>query len=420
MKDTHTAIVGGGHAGLAISNLLCSKGIDNVVLERGKVAERWRNQRWDSFTLLTPNWATWLPNFHYTGGDPNGFMGRDEVVKYFEAYRDSFDAPVHEGVDVTRLSKDERSFHLETSAGDLRAESVVVATGSFQTPSVPTWAVNIPGDIQKIHSSQYRNPEQLAQGAVIVVGSGASGLQIVEDCLRSKRRVYLCTGSTTPVPRRYRGHDYIWWLEHGGWYEKTVDDVPKDKRYGVVSQSLTGFGGGHDLSIRSLHAQGAILLGRGRSVSGACLQLERNVAKSLADGDKEYNDFVEWVEGQLYRFENAYAEPTVKKELPDPPESPSELDMEKAGVGAIVFATGFKPDYREWIDLSIFDGRGYPEQRRGLTKIKGLYFLGLEWLYRARSPFIRGADEDARHIASLIASSESGGNVVSGLSVARV
>jgi putative flavoprotein involved in K+ transport len=372
MEHVAAVVVGAGHAGLAMSNLLRNDGVEHIVFERGRIAERWRNQRWDSFTLLTPNWATWLPNFRYDGNEPDGFMPRDEVVDYFERYARSFDAPVREGVEVTSLEADGDGYRLQTSAGEYRAGTVVVATGSFQAPKTPAWAGQLPPEIIQLHSSGYRSPDQFPAGAVVVVGSGASGQQIVEDFTRAGREVYLCVGSNSSVPRRYRGHDFLWWMEHGGWYEKTADDVPADKRYGGVSHSLTGYGGGHYLDLRVLHAQGATLLGRALGTRDGKLQLGTGLAESVAAGDRAYDEFVAWVEDRIVRFEGAFDEPDPRPVLPDPPEAPTELDLSERGVVGIVWATGFSPDYARWIHLPVFDANGQPVHRRGATAAPNL------------------------------------------------
>jgi putative flavoprotein involved in K+ transport len=278
----------------------------------------------------------------------------------------------------------------------------VIATGPFQTPRMPAWSRELPSTVVQVHSSGYRNPEQLPPGAVLVVGSGASGQQIVEDLQRGGRTVYVCVGRSSRMPRRYRGHDILWWLEHGGYYEKTAVDVPSSQRYGGVSHSLTGYAGGHDLQLRQLHAAGATLLGRATGVRGGKLQLGTNLAESLAAGDRAYEEFVSWVEERLDRFEGAFTEPEPREQFPDPPEPPTELDLGANGISAIVWASGFEPDFARWVRLPVLGDDGHPVHERGVTACSGVYFLGQEWLHRSRSPFIRGADEDAHHIASVI------------------
>lgn len=404
MEDVSTVVVGAGHAGLAVSKLLGGHGVEHVVLERSHVAERWRSERWDSFTLLTPNWAAWLPDWRYDGDDPNGFMKRDEVVSYLERYAESFRAPVREEVEVHAVEQaDGERYRLRTSDGDLRARSVVLATGPFQVPKLPSWSSELPPEVVQVHSSGYRSPEQLPEGAVLVVGTGASGQQIVEDLMRGGRDVYVCVGRNLAVPRRYRGHDFIWWLEHGGFHERTAADVPPEERRHGVSHALTGFAGGHDLELRQFHLDGATLLGRALGVEDGRLRLAGGLAESLAAGDRGYVEFTDWVEARLDRFEGAFDDAVPRRQLPDPPEPPNELDLAAAGVTSVVWATGFRPDYARWVRLPVLDADGEPIQERGATACSGVYFLGLNWLYRSRSPFIRGAEEDARHVATLIA-----------------
>lgn len=400
MERTGTVVVGAGHAGLAISKLLSDSGAEHLVLDRSGVAARWRDERWDSFTLLTPNWATWLPGWHYDGDDPHGFMNRDEVVAYFQRYAQSFDAPVRGGVEVQRLeAAPGGGYHLETSSGPIRAESVVIATGPFQQPKLPAWSAGLPAEIVQLHSSAYRSAAQLPAGATLVVGSGPSGQQIVEDLQRAGRTVYLAVGRHRRVPRRYRGRDYYWWYELGGFYERTVADLPGGPpRGGGVAPVLTGFGRGHDLDLRQLHAGGATLLGRAVGYADGRVQLAPGLMDTLATGDRAYDAFVEWVESRLFRFDGMFDEPEQRVTYPDPPEPPTELDLVTAGVSSVVWASGFRPDYASWIGVDVLDADGLPCHTRGVTELPGLYFIGLPWLHRLRSPFIRGAEEDARHL----------------------
>lgn len=409
MSERHdTVVVGAGHAGLALSKLLGERDVEHVVLERGRVAERWRSERWDSFTLLTPNWATWLPGWRYDGPEPDGFMSREQIVDYLERFGRSFDAPVREGVEVQSLeAANGDGYRLRTADGELLARSVVLATGPFQAPRLPAWAAALPPEILQLHSSGYRGPEQLPEGAVLVVGTGASGQQIAEDLLRGGRRVYLSVGRHRRVPRRYRERDYFRWLEQGGYYERTAADVPLAQRRRGVSPALTGFGGGHDLDLRRLHADGATLLGRALGAADGRLQLADGLLRSLAEGDRAYDDFAAWVEARLGRFEPPFAEPAERERLPDPPEPPAELDLREAGVAAVVWATGFRSELDRWVKLPVLDSEGEPVQDRGVTASPHLYFLGLHWLHRLRSAFIRGAEEDAGHVAALIAGARS-------------
>ena len=396
-------VIGAGHAGLAVSQVLGSKSIDHIVLERERIASKWRTERWDSFTLLTPNWATWLPDWHYTGTDPHGFMGRSEIVSYFEGYADSFDAPVREGIEVDELSQNgDGTFRIVTESGRLAARTVVVATGPFQKPKIPSWAPKVPDRIQQLHSSQYRNPDQLPAGATLVIGSGPSGQQIAEDLHRQGKRVFLSVGRHRRVPRRYRGRDYYWWLELGGFYEPTSNDVDPSRRQNPVAPALTGFGGGQDLNLRRLSAEGVTLLGRSVHASQGRLELDSNLKESLRLGDRAYDDFAAWVESRLHRFDGLYHDVEPAVDYPDPDEPPTSLDLSSSAVGSIIWATGYAADHTRWIQAPVFDDAGQPIHTRGETTMPGLYFLGLSWLHRLRSPFIRGAEEDARHVAELV------------------
>lgn len=401
MERIATVIIGAGHAGLAVSKLLSDAGAEHVVLERTRIAARWQAERWDSFTLLTPNWATWLPGWHYDGDEPHGFMGRGEIVSYFDRYARSFNAPVREGIDIRGLDAAPGGGYLLTSnRGEFVAQSVVVATGPFQRPRLPAWSSELPVEIMQVHSSGYRCPAQLPPGAVLVVGSGPSGQQIADDLQRAGRRVYLAVGRHRRVPRRYRGRDYYWWYELGGFYERTAADLPAGRSRDAVAPVLTGFGGGHDLDLRGLHAGGTTLLGRAVGYRDGAVQFDSGLAESLAAGDRAYQDFVDWVEARLYRFAGLFDEPAPRECFPEPPTPPTELDLAAAEVSAIVWATGFRPDYASWVHLGVLDDGGNPVHERGVTSQPGIYFVGLPWLHRLRSPFIRGADEDARHIVA--------------------
>jgi putative flavoprotein involved in K+ transport len=402
-------IVGAGHAGLAMSHVLNEQGIDHVVLERGRIGERWRSERWDSLRLLTPNWATWLPGWRYTGPEPDGFMDRLEVAAYLEAYAAASRAPVRLGVDVRSLepspSGDDRLL-VRTDAGDLDAGTVVVATGAFQAPQLPETASELPADVQQLHSSRYRNPGALPPGAVLVVGTGASGQQIADELVAAGRRVFVSVGRHRRVPRRYRGRDHYWWLERTGYYDKTTADVPPDVRRGGASPALTGVHGGtYDLDLRRLASEGTTLLGRVRGVRGHRLQLAPDLAESLTAGDRALQEFVRWVEDRLELPGEPVGPPEPFAAYPDPPEVTDpilELDLEREGIATVIWATGFRPTFDEWIRLPVLDDAGQPRHDRGTTPHPGVFFLGLHWLHRQRSAFIRGAEEDARHLGERI------------------
>jgi putative flavoprotein involved in K+ transport len=390
-----TIVVGAGHAGLAVSKLLTDRGVEHAVLERSRIASRWRDERWDAFTIQAPNWCNWLPGWRYSGPDPDGFMGRDETVAYIEDYARSFDAPGREGTEVTALTRaSEGGFRLATSQGELHAQNVVVATGPFQTPRIPSWASALPREITQLHSNAYRSPGLLPDGAVLVIGSGQSGQQIAEDLLEHGRTVYLATGSHVRSPRRYRGRDFYFWRELGGWYERTAEDLGA----GGGGPTLSGVGGGHDLDLRELSARGVTLFGGAAGCEGGTVLFQDNLREVLAKGDAGYQGFVDWVEERLDRFHGLYDDVTPREVFPDPPDSGTELDLAAAGVSTVIWATGFGVEFSQWIHLDVFAAAGLPVHRRGVTGEPGLLFIGLPKQHRIRSPFIRGADEDARYL----------------------
>jgi putative flavoprotein involved in K+ transport len=403
MEQVDTVVVGAGHAGLATSHELTRLGVDHVVLDRGAVASRWRDERWDTFCLLTPNWATWLPGWHYTGPDPHGFMAKDEIVDYFESYARSFSAPVREHTEVLSLEMNgSGAYRILTDRGEIGARTVVVATGPFQQPRRPAWCQALSDEVTQVHSSEYRRPADLPEGGVLVVGAGPSAQQIAEDLLRGGRQVHVAVGSHRRVPRRYRGRDYYWWLELGGFYEKTVEDASPAMRAHPVAPVLTGYDGGHDLDLRELAAHGARLLGRAVDGGGTTIRLDDSLTASLAKGDRAYQEFVDWVEARLYRFDGLFDQPSPRATFPEPPPAPTELDLAAAGISTVVWATGFDSTLGSWVHLPMLDDAGRPVHERGVTPCQGVFVIGRSWLHRLRSAFIRGAQEDAGYVTALV------------------
>jgi putative flavoprotein involved in K+ transport len=398
-----TVIVGGGQAGLAQSYHLGRLGCPHVILERGRVAERWRSERWDSLMFQVPNWSLRLPGQEYRGGRPDGFATRDEVVAFIERYRDAIDAPVRTGVRVDRVAPIDRGFRLETTDGPIEAVNVVVATGPYQEPIFPALRDAVPPGVAQVHSSGYRNPAQLPPGAVLVVGSGASGCQIVEDLLAVGRTVYLAVGRHRRYPRRYRGHDMFWWMERIGALDQTLEERPEARER--PNPLVTGVGGGHDIDLRDYAAAGVTLLGHLLDVTGSRLLLADDLAALLAAGDESVAGFTRAVDGYLARSglpAETEASPAGAPRRAAPPAPIRELDLAAAGIAAIVWATGFRRDFA-WIDAPVFDGRGEPIHRRGVTGCAGLYFLGLPWLHKLKSSVLCGVGDDAAHLAEHIA-----------------
>jgi len=396
-------VIGGGQAGLSMSWFLTREGIDHVVLERDRIGVEWRSRRWDSFCLVTPNWQCALPGYPYAGGDPDGFMVRDEIVAYLEGFARSFAAPVVEGVSATALRTRDGVFEIDTDHGRLTADQVVVATGPYQVPRIPRMAERMPDRVLQLHSSQYRSPEQLPEGEVLVVGTGQSGCQIAEDLHLAGRGVHLATGTAPRVARFYRGRDCVAWLADMGTYTKGVDqfaDVEAVRH--KTNHYVTGRDGGRDIDLRRFALEGMALHGRllgianGRARFAGDLRANLDGADAVAEGIKDSIDA--WIAAQGIAAP-AEARPAPVWEPGPEAEDPSELDLD--AVSTVVWSTGFGRDNR-WIELPVFDGRGYPTHDRGVTSLPGLYFLGLPWQYTWGSGRFFGVAADAEHLLGRI------------------
>jgi putative flavoprotein involved in K+ transport len=397
-------VIGGGQTGLAMSHHLQQNGIDHVILEKNRIAHAWRTQRWDAFCLVTPNWQCRLPGFPYSGDDPKGFMLRDEIVAYIEAYAKHIAAPIREGVAVTRLTQDPRGgFALETSAGELTADAVVLAVSGYHVPNMPRMAERLDRSVMQLHSSQYRNPDQLPSGEILVIGSGQSGCQIAEDLHLAGRKVHLAVGSAPRCPRVYRGRDAVEWLDDLGQYDLPVDRHSlKEKVRKNANHYLTGRDGGRDIDLRRFALEGMTLYGRLNDVQNGKLTFADDLSKSLDNADRVYNGICSLIDDHIAR--NAIEAPASPHYEPvwRPAEVPTELDPAQAGLSAVIWTTGFKSDW-SWVDLPIFDGAGYPTHRRGVTSMDGVYMLGLPWLYTWGSGRFVGVGRDAAFICEQIA-----------------
>jgi putative flavoprotein involved in K+ transport len=380
--------------------------VEHVVLERGNLAQRWRDERWDSLTLLTPNWATQLPGFPYDGPDPDGFEGRDAYISYLERYAAAINAPLQTKTEVLSLERaDSRGrYLLRTSHGPVETNNVVVATGPFHEPSYPDTHAAVPLDAFQLHSSSYRNPSQLPDGAVLVVGGGNSGLQIAEDLINAGRRVFLSVGRLRAAPRRYRGKDLIWWLIQQGALDRKVEDLPSPEAKNVVPPLLTGVLPVHDLSPSRLIERGATLLGRLLGGGGGRLEFSEDIRQTLATSDEAYQGFKASID--QYILANGLDSPQDLDSVPTPPlfgDPTTRLDLRREDVHSVIWATGFRYAY-DWVKLPVFDSDGDPVHRGGVTRSEGLYFIGLRWLRKYKSFFIYGVGEDAEHIARHVAS----------------
>lgn len=405
VEKRDTIIVGGGQAGLAMSYLLTQQGRDHVILEKGqRIGKSWRG-RWDSFTLVTPNWQLQLPGFPYQGDDPEGFLTRDEVVRYLEEYAATFDPPLRFGVEVTAIEEndDGDGYLVHTTDRAYEAANVVVAVGAFQYPHIPAFSQDAPEEIVQLHSSEYRNPEALPEGGVLVVGSGQSGCQIAQELNESGRQVYLCTSGVGRLPRRYRGKDGMWWGVQLGMTDRTVDDLESPEERFAANPQISGKDGGQEINLHQFARDGIRLLGRLEDFRDQQAILAPDLHQNLAISDKMAAEFRKGVDKLVSKKGLDVPEESVT-ELQDGYEQQviTELDLEEAGIGVILWATGFDRDF-SWIELPIFDEWGYPIQERGVTEYPGLYFLGLHWLHTLKSGLFLGVGDDAEHIAEHIA-----------------
>ena len=397
------AVIGGGQAGLSVSWYLTRGGIDHVVFERERAAHNWRAERWNTFCLVTPNWQCQLPGFPYRGSDPHGFMLRDEIVAYLDAFIASFDPPLLEDVAVRRLqSNAQHGFMIETADGIHFADQVVIATGGYQIPVIPRCAERLPGDIVQISSSVYRNPLSLPDGAVLVVGSGQSGCQIAEDLHLAGRKVHLCVGDAPRVSRRYRGKDVVEWLHLMGYYDIPVHEHPL--REGVRDKTnhyVTGRDGGRDIDLRQRALEGMELYGRLLDVRGNQIVVDDDLELCLDQADQVSDSIKTSIDGFISKKAIAVPQEARYRPVWSPPHERSEFDYRTAGITSIVWCIGFRTDY-SWIDLPIFNGRGQPNHVRGVSCFPGAYLIGLPWLYTWGSGRLSGVARDAEYLAEHI------------------
>lgn len=401
MEKIETVIVGGGQAGLSTSYHLKQLGREHIVFEKAeKAGNAWRNDRWDSFTLVTPNWSIQLPGAHYAGNDPDGFMPKDEIVAYFERYVEGCDLPVQFNISVLEVIPLEsgKGYQVRTSKEIYEAKNVVMATGSFQKPKIPGFWKDIPEAIIQLHSGHYRNPGQLPEGAVLVVGSGQSGMQIAEELYQSGRKVYLGTGTAPRVPRRYRGKDIVTWLLDTGFLDQSVDKLPSPRARFAGNPQVSGKGGGHSVNLHQFVRDGVRLFGHITGAQGGKILFASDLKENLAKVDKAEKDILAMID--KYIEANNIDAPT--ETLPDlqdgyAQEVATELDLRSANINTIIWAIGYKFDY-SLVKLSVTDEDGFPIQQFGITRFPGLYFVGMNWLSKRKSAILVGVNEDVEHI----------------------
>jgi putative flavoprotein involved in K+ transport len=403
VDSVETVVVGAGQAGLSVSHCLKELGREHVVLERGDVGETWRSERWDSFRLNTP--ARWLrlPGHEYDGDEPDAFLTRDEAVAYFEGYAAAIGGEIRTGVEVRSLRRrDDGRFELETSDGSYTSADVVVASGSFRRPTPRP-----PGQGPfELHASQYRNPDQLPDGAVLVVGSGQTGCQIAAELNRVGRGVYLCVGRCPSLPEWYRARSIYDWYVDSGVMDDTVDTLPSPAARLACNATITSADVPHLVGPRRLAREGVTLVGRLETLDGDRAVFAGDANLRLAEMDDALATFTrrfdEHAASAGEELPEDDAEPEQPRELPEV----RELGLRGAGVGTVLWANGWRPDYG-WIELSIFDEHGWPRQTRGRADADGLYFVGLHWLHKRKSTLLVGVAEDARHVAAELAARRS-------------
>ena len=403
MEKVETLIVGGGQAGLMMSAQLRQRGRPHLILERHRIAERWRTERWDALHANGPAWHDRFPGLLIAGVDPDGFATRDQMADYFTAYAAQIAAPIRCGVAVTALHRkpDGTGFHAATSVGPIEATNVVAATGPFQRGIIPPLVPPDPG-IMQMHSTAYRHPGQAPPGAALVVGAGSSGTQIADELTRAGRGVYLCVGQHERPPRRYRGKDFCFWLDVLGLWDAEARDPAKEH----VTIAVSGAYGGHTVDFRRLAARGITLLGRADAFADGVMSIAPCLARDLAAGDANYLSLLDAADAYAAR-EGLHLpeEPAARVAEPEPScvATPIlRLDLREAGITTIIWATGFAFDFG-WLQVGALDARGAPMHRRGITEVPGLYVLGLPFLSRRASSFIFGVEQDAARLAEHIA-----------------
>ena len=400
--QTSCVIIGAGHSGLAVAYYLSKAGIDHVILERGEIANSWKTERWDSLTLLTPNWQSKLPGFAYDGDDPDGFMSVQDTIRFIENYAQFSKAEVRTGTTVTSLAQSPSGagYAVETDQGSYQCEIVVVASGACNLPSIPAIADSVPQSVGNFHPLAYQNPGDLPDGGVLVVGASATGLQLADEIHATGREVTLCVGEHVRLPRVYRGKDIFWWMDASGVQDERYDEMDDLVRArNIPSPQLVGSPERVTLDLNSLSAKGVKLRGKLAGINEGKAQFSGSLKNACALADLKMNRLLntvdEWITEQglddqvepPHRFEETRVE--------DNP--PLFMDLEKENIRSIMWATGFRPDY-SWLDLPVFDRKGKIRHDGGVGELPGLYVIGHTFLRRRKSSFIHGAEDDAREL----------------------
>jgi putative flavoprotein involved in K+ transport len=401
MKHTNTIVIGGGQAGLAMSRCLVDYGIDHVVLERGHIGERWRSERWDSLRLLTPNWQSRLPHWHYEGKHPDDFMTTPDFIRHLERYAESFEAPVQSGTEVTAVEQTHHGrYRVSTDKGDWVSMNVVIATGFCDVPRVPDFADDLPGEVFQLVPSNYRNPAQLPDGNVLVVGASATGLQIADELAEAGRGVTLSVGTHVRVPRRYRGRDILYWMDTMGAFAAAADPAEERK---TPPPQLVGTPENRDLDVGVLQNKGVRLAGRAVSVGGARVRFATDLEDKVAAADGQMYQLLAKID-QFIESSGTEARAT-EPDLPEPIRphtAPCEVDLTQDGIRTVVWATGYERRY-PWLKVPVLDDRGEIRHDGGLTPEPGLYVLGMRFQRRKNSNLIDGVGRDAEDLSKHLA-----------------
>jgi putative flavoprotein involved in K+ transport len=402
IEQVDTLVIGAGQAGVAMSEHLSKCGVHHLVLERDRIAERWRTWRWDSLVANGPAWHDRFPGMEFSDVDPDAFAPKESVADYFVEYATMINAPIRCGVEVRKVQRNigRPGFRVETSEGVIEANNVVAATGPFQRPIIPAMVPEAVG-ITQIHSNAYRNPEQLPEGAVLVVGAGSSGAQIADELLRAGKSVYLSVGPHDLPPRRYRGRDFVWWLGVlGKW-----DAVALEPGTEHVTIAVSGAHGGHTVDFRRLAAQGMTLLGRSESFEDGVMRFATDLADNIAHGNANTLSVLDEADAYITRNGLDFPEEPEAREVGPEPQCVIDpvlaLNLAEAGVTSVIWATGFAVDF-SWLKVEAFDETGNPKHERGVSSEPGVYFLGLPWQSRRGSSFIWGVWHDAKYLADII------------------
>jgi putative flavoprotein involved in K+ transport len=403
---TTTVIIGAGQAGLAMSRYLTERSIDHVVLERGEVANSWKKERWDSLRLLTPNWQSRLPGYGYEGDDPDGYRTMPETIDFIERYADVISAPVQTHTEVTSVRPANGGYTVATNQGEWQCRSLVLANGECNIPNVPASAGAVPAGINTLTPFEYRNPQQLEDGGVLVVGASATGVQLAQEIHLSGRPVTLAVGEHIRAPRIYRGRDIKWWMDASGLLDERydqVDDIVRARK--VPSLQLAGTSGGRTLDLNSLTAIGVKLTGRLAGINDGKAQFSGSLRNQCALSDLKMNRLLDAIDG--WATDNGLDDAVDPSHRFDPTEiddSPTlGMDLTSGEIKTIIWATGFRPDY-SWLNVPVLDRKGRVRHDGGVAEAPGMYLMGMHFLRRRKSVFIDGVGDDARDLSAHLAS----------------